>query len=163
MLESGKKKKISKRNLSLMKSSNHELIKKLANVLEAVSLYKFTKEETEWFSRVESLRSRLLSSTEVIPAVYYRKAHRHTSRSSEEMKKEVEEASVAEFPSKKDEVKRSMISERQSQVFEDYVSSVQEKMKRDGKIKVYQDVLDSSLPEEEEQPTLPAGLNFPTG
>ena len=73
-----------------------------------------------------------------------------------------EEASAAEFPSKKDEVKRSMISERQSQVFEDYIAGVQEKMKRDGHIKIYQDVLDSALPEDDE-PTAPAGLNFPTG
>lgn len=73
-----------------------------------------------------------------------------------------EEASAAEFPSKKDDVKRSMISERQSQVFEDYIAGVQERMKREGKIKIYQDVLDTALPESEDEPSMP-GLNFPTG
>ncbi|HEV8366463.1 MAG TPA: peptidyl-prolyl cis-trans isomerase [Pyrinomonadaceae bacterium] len=71
------------------------------------------------------------------------------------------EADLAAFAKERDTLKTSMISERQSQVFEDYVSSVQEKMKRDGKIKIYQDVLDA-LPEEEE-PALPGGINFPTG
>ena len=89
ILESGKKKKISKKNLSLMKSSNHELIKKLASVLEAVLLYKFTNDETEWFSKVESLRSNLLSSTEVVPIVDYGPGHKGTSRSDEEMNKGV--------------------------------------------------------------------------
>ena len=72
------------------------------------------------------------------------------------------EANLAEFAKDRDSLKQSMISERQSQVFEDYVTGVQEKMKRDGKIKIYPDVLDT-LPEEEEQPTLPGGLNFPPG
>ena len=72
------------------------------------------------------------------------------------------EANLAEFAKDRDSLKQSMISDRQSQVFEDYVTGVQEKMKRDGKIKIYPDVLDT-LPEEEEQPTLPGGLNFPPG
>ena len=35
-------------------------------------------------------------------------------------------------------------------------------MKRDGKIKIYNDVLDA-LPEDEEPGGLPGGLNFPGG
>jgi hypothetical protein len=52
-----------------------------------------------------------------------------------------------------------MLRDRQDQVFEDYVAGVQERMKREGKIKIYEDVLDS-LPEEEE-PQIPGGLNLP--
>ena len=72
-----------------------------------------------------------------------------------------EEANLAEFAKQRDQLKQSMLSERQNQVFEDYVASVQEKMKRDGKIKIYDDVLDT-LPEDEE-PAIPGGLNFPPG
>jgi parvulin-like peptidyl-prolyl isomerase len=72
-----------------------------------------------------------------------------------------EEANLAEFAKERDQLKQSMVSERQSQVFEDYVAAVQQKMKRDGHIKIYEDVLDT-LPEDEE-PGLPAGLNFPPG
>jgi peptidyl-prolyl cis-trans isomerase D len=72
-----------------------------------------------------------------------------------------EEADLAAFATQRDQLKQSMIGERQSQVFEDYVSGVQEKMKRDGKIKIYDDVLDA-LPEDEE-PVIPGGLNLPPG
>ena len=34
-----------------------------------------------------------------------------------------------------------MLSDRQNQVFSDYVAAVQDRMKRDGKIKIYDDVL----------------------
>ena len=71
------------------------------------------------------------------------------------------EADLAEFAKQRDQLKDSMINERQSQVFEDYVAGIQEKMKRDGKIKIYEDVLDA-LPEDQE-PALPPGLNFPPG
>jgi len=71
------------------------------------------------------------------------------------------DADLAEFAKTRDQLKESMISERQSQVFEDYVAALQEKMKREGKIKIYDDVLET-LPEDEE-PGLPPGLNFPGG
>jgi len=70
-----------------------------------------------------------------------------------------DEANLAEFAKQRDQLKTSMVSERQSQVFEDYVMAVQQKMKNEGKIKIYNDVLDA-LPEDEE-PTLPGGLNLP--
>ncbi len=34
-----------------------------------------------------------------------------------------------------------MMSERQDQVFEDYIAGVQQRMKQEGKIKIYEDVL----------------------
>jgi peptidyl-prolyl cis-trans isomerase D len=60
----------------------------------------------------------------------------------------------------RDTLKQSMISERQDQVFEDYIAGVQQRMKRDGKIKIYQDVL-NQLEEPAAEPILPAGLNLP--
>jgi peptidyl-prolyl cis-trans isomerase D len=71
-----------------------------------------------------------------------------------------EEADLAAFAQQRDQLKTSMISERQSQIFEDYIGGIQEKMKRDGKIKIYSEVLDA-LPEDEEPGGLPGGLNFP--
>ena len=53
-----------------------------------------------------------------------------------------------------------MLGERQNQVFEDYIAAVQERMRRDGKIKIYDDVL--ATMEEEEPSAAPPGLNFPT-
>jgi peptidyl-prolyl cis-trans isomerase D len=69
------------------------------------------------------------------------------------------EADLTQFFTQRDRLRDSMLRDRQDQVFEDYVAGVQERMKREGKIKIYEDVLDS-LPEEEE-PQVPGGLNLP--
>ena len=58
------------------------------------------------------------------------------------------EADLAEFASQRDSLTQSLLSGRQNQVFEDYIASVQEKMRTDGKIKIYNDVL-SRLVEDE--------------
>jgi len=60
----------------------------------------------------------------------------------------------------RDTLKQSMMSERQDQVFEDYIAGVQQKMKHDGKIKIYDNVL-AQLEEEEPaaEPGLPGGFN----
>jgi hypothetical protein len=50
-----------------------------------------------------------------------------------------------------------MMSERQDQVFEDYIAGVQLRMKRDGKIKIYQQVLDQ-LEEPSAEPVFPGGV-----
>lgn len=74
------------------------------------------------------------------------------------------DADLAEFAKQRDQVRQTMLNERQSQVFEDYITAVNQRMKRDGKIKIYDDVL-NSIPVEEEPaavPGLPPGLNFPT-
>jgi peptidyl-prolyl cis-trans isomerase D len=74
------------------------------------------------------------------------------------------DADLAEFAKERDQLKQSMISERQNQVFEDYVAGVQARMKSEGKIKIYDDVL-ATLEEDDEPagvPGLPPGLNFPT-
>ncbi|HEV8427427.1 MAG TPA: SurA N-terminal domain-containing protein [Pyrinomonadaceae bacterium] len=70
------------------------------------------------------------------------------------------DADVANLASQRDTLKQSMISDRQDQVFEDYIAGVQQRMKRDGKIKIFQEVLDQ-LEEPAAEPVLPAGLNLP--
>jgi len=73
------------------------------------------------------------------------------------------DADQSGFAAQRDTLKQSMISERQDQVFSDYVTSVEQRMKQQGKIKIYENVLaqlDESEPSAE--PNLPAGLNFPT-
>ena len=64
----------------------------------------------------------------------------------------------------KDRLKQQLMVARQNQVFEDYISGVQQRMKRDGKIEIYDDVLarlDESIPAAE-PPNFPSGFNFPT-
>jgi peptidyl-prolyl cis-trans isomerase D len=63
----------------------------------------------------------------------------------------------------RDRLKQQLMGTRQTQVFEDYIAGVQERMRKDGKIKIYDDVL-TRLDEAEPaaEPNLPPGLNFPT-
>jgi hypothetical protein len=51
-----------------------------------------------------------------------------------------------------------MLTMRQNQLFEDYIAQVQQRMKRDGKIKIYEDVLvkiEESQPEVAPRPQIP--------
>ena len=52
-----------------------------------------------------------------------------------------DDADTAGFASQRDTLKTSMMSERQSQVFEDYIAGVQQRMRREGKITIYDKVL----------------------
>jgi len=73
------------------------------------------------------------------------------------------EADMKGFAGQQDSLKQSLLSERQNQVFEDYIGAVQQRMRRDGKIKIYDNVLaqlDKGEPAAE--PNLPGGFNFPT-
>lgn len=72
------------------------------------------------------------------------------------------DADMGAFAAQRDTIKQSMMSERQEQVFEDYVAGVQQRMKKEGQIKIYDDVLaqlDESEPAAE--PALPGGFSFP--
>jgi peptidyl-prolyl cis-trans isomerase D len=65
------------------------------------------------------------------------------------------EADLVEFAKQKDQLTQTMLTGRQSQVYEDYIGAVQQRMKQEGKIKIYQDViasLEASEPEVEEAP-----------
>lgn len=70
------------------------------------------------------------------------------------------DADLTGLPAQRDTLKQSMMSERQDQVFEDYIAGVQQRMRRDGKIEIYQKVLDQ-LEEPAAEPILPAGFNIP--
>jgi peptidyl-prolyl cis-trans isomerase D len=68
------------------------------------------------------------------------------------------EADLAEFAKQREQLTRTMLGERQNQVFDDYISAVTRQMKQAGKIKIYTNVLNSM--EEDEPvaappPTLP--------
>ncbi len=69
------------------------------------------------------------------------------------------DADLAEFAKQRDELTQSMLSDRQNQVFSDYVAAVQERMKRDGRIKIYDDVLLSL--ETDEPAAAPPRPRFP--
>jgi len=73
------------------------------------------------------------------------------------------DADMSGLAAQLDTLKQSMVSERQDQVFEDYVAGVQQRMKQNGDIEIYDKVL-AQLDEGEPaaEPGLPAGLNFPT-
>jgi parvulin-like peptidyl-prolyl isomerase len=75
----------------------------------------------------------------------------------------VYDADATGLANQRDTIKQSMMSERQDQVFEDYIAGVQERMKRDGKIQIYKDVLaQMEAADAAAEPIgLPAGLNFP--
>jgi peptidyl-prolyl cis-trans isomerase D len=70
------------------------------------------------------------------------------------------EADLAEFAKQRDQLKQTMLSAKQNQIYEDYISTVQQRMKRDGKIKVYSDVL-ASLEESEPEIAPPQLGQFP--
>jgi peptidyl-prolyl cis-trans isomerase D len=69
------------------------------------------------------------------------------------------EADLAEFASQRDQLTQSLISDRQNQVFEDYITEVQNRMKKDGKIKIYDDVM--ARLEEDEPAAAPPRPRFP--
>lgn len=70
------------------------------------------------------------------------------------------EADLAAFASERPQLTNSMLSERQNQVFDDYIAAVQERMKRDGKIKIYNEVLANMEPGEPVAAP-PQGPQFP--
>jgi peptidyl-prolyl cis-trans isomerase D len=73
-----------------------------------------------------------------------------------------EDADLAAFASERTELTQTMLSARQNQVFEDYIAAVQQRMKQDGKIKIYQDVLatlEEAEPEMAPRPQLPLPTN----
>jgi len=71
------------------------------------------------------------------------------------------EADLAEFDKQKEQLKQTMLSGKQSQIYEDYISAVQQRMKQDGKIKVYIDVLNSLEESEPEVAPQPPRPQFP--
>ena len=71
------------------------------------------------------------------------------------------EADLAEFAKQREQLTQTMLSARQNQVYEDYISAVQQRMKQEGKIKIYQDVLASLEDSEPEVEAPPQRPQFP--
>ncbi len=73
------------------------------------------------------------------------------------------DADLAAFAKQRQELTQTMQTERQNQVFDDYVAAVTQRMKQAGKIKIYTDVLNSMEENEPSaepaQPQLPIKLN----
>ena len=69
------------------------------------------------------------------------------------------DADQSGFTAQRDTLRQSLLGERQDQVFEDYIAGVQQRMKQQGRIEIYEKVLaqlDASEPAA--QPGFPAGL-----
>jgi len=71
------------------------------------------------------------------------------------------EADLAEFAKQREQLTETALSTRQNQVYEDYVSAVIARMKSDGKVKIYKDVLDSIEEEEPQVAPVPQRRSFP--
>lgn len=74
------------------------------------------------------------------------------------------EADLAEFAKQRGRLTETMVSGKQNQLFEDYIAAVQKRMKQEGKIKIYDDVLDAIEESEPEiapapRPQLPIQTN----
>lgn len=70
------------------------------------------------------------------------------------------DADMAEFSQHRERLMETMLTSRQSQVFEDYIATVQRRMTHEGKIKIYQNVL-TSIEEAEPDVVMPTGMQFP--
>ena len=71
------------------------------------------------------------------------------------------EADLAEFAKQREQLTQTMLSARQSQVYEDYISAIQQRLKQAGKIKVYTEVLTSLEEGEPEIAPPPQRPQFP--
>ncbi len=70
------------------------------------------------------------------------------------------EADLAEFSTQRERLTQDALSTQQGQVFEDYISALQQRLKQDGTIKIYQEVLTAmELAEPAVEP--PTRQNFP--
>ena len=72
-----------------------------------------------------------------------------------------ENANMAAFGGERDRIKQTMLRDRQTQVFQDFITAAQERMKREGKITIYDKVLTRLDAAEPAAQPLPGGLNFP--
>ena len=74
------------------------------------------------------------------------------------------DADMKEFEQKKDDLLQRELTNRRSQVFDDYITTVQNKMKADGSVKINQPVLDQVIAEAPAPAPrqMPRNLPFPT-
>lgn len=74
---------------------------------------------------------------------------------------ERKEADLVEFAKQREQLTRTMLNAKQSQLFEDYISAVQQRMKQEGKIKVNKDVIANLEASEPEVAPAPQRPQFP--
>ncbi|HEY9405472.1 MAG TPA: peptidyl-prolyl cis-trans isomerase [Pyrinomonadaceae bacterium] len=67
------------------------------------------------------------------------------------------EADLAEFAKQRDTLTQSLLTTRRNDVFEDYVSATRARLDRDGKVKIYEDVLARNADEAESAAPPPFG------
>jgi peptidyl-prolyl cis-trans isomerase D len=74
------------------------------------------------------------------------------------------DVNMSDLSKERERVRSTLLRTRQDQVFGDYIASVQQRMKRDGRIYVYEDVLGAIKLDEEPaaMPNFPGGFNFPS-
>ena len=70
------------------------------------------------------------------------------------------DADLAEFAKQREQLTQTMVSAKQNQVYEDYISAVQQRMKQEGKIKLYPEVV-ANLEESEPEIAPPQRPQFP--
>lgn len=75
------------------------------------------------------------------------------------------EADLAEFAKQRDQLTQSLLNSRRTDVFEDYISSLRARLDREGKVKIYEDVLARATAEDEAAapPTSPFRGTVPGG
>ena len=73
------------------------------------------------------------------------------------------DADLAEFAKERDQLTQSLLTTRRSDVFEDYVSSIRARLDREGKVKIYEDVLARNADVDESAAPAPFRGGFPTG
>jgi peptidyl-prolyl cis-trans isomerase D len=74
------------------------------------------------------------------------------------------EADLAEFAKQRDQLTQSLLTTRRNDVFEDYVSSMRARLDREGKVKIYEDVLARAATDDEAAaPPSPFGGTIPGG
>ncbi|HEY0430868.1 MAG TPA: hypothetical protein VGC61_03590, partial [Pyrinomonadaceae bacterium] len=66
---------------------------------------------------------------------------------------------VAEFANQRAQLTQTMLSAKQNQIYEDYISAVQQRMKQEGRITIYNDVITNL--EQNEPEVAPAPPQFP--
>jgi peptidyl-prolyl cis-trans isomerase D len=72
------------------------------------------------------------------------------------------DADLAAFASRRTQITQTLLTERQTQLWDDYITRVQDDMKRAGKIRIYKDVL-ATLEEDEPAAAAPQSrFPFPT-
>lgn len=66
-------------------------------------------------------------------------------------------ADLTKFAGQRNQLMKTALSERQNQVFDDYIAGVQTRLQREGRIKIYQDVL-ARLQADEPPAAMPRGM-----